>query len=74
MEKKYSKLKYHISSNSIINNNNSNISNKINICPILNYNDSISQIINNNYITNKRNINKIALNQYNNNGLSAEKN
>ena len=64
--RKYTILKYHRSSSPIINNNISNISNKINNYPILNYSDLTIQIINNNYITNKKNFNKTALNQYNN--------
>ena len=65
--RKFTKLKYHISSNSIINNNINNISNQINNYPMLNYTDLSNQIINNNYITNNKKFNKTALNQYNNN-------
>jgi hypothetical protein len=63
--RKYTKLKYHISSNSIINNNISNISNIINNYQMINYIDLSSQIINNNYIINNKNFNETSLIQYN---------
>ena len=64
--RKQTKLKYHISSNSIISNNINNINNQINKLPNSKLYDINSQIINNNYIKEDKNFNKTILNQYNN--------
>ena len=62
--KKFSKIKYHISSNSIINNSN-NINSKINNYPLLNHMNMSNQLMNNsNY--NNNNLNQTNLNEYQN--------
>ena len=61
--RKFTKIKNHISSNSIVNNN---ISKPITNYQTLNFTDLSSQIKNINYYNNNNNFNKTKLNQYNN--------